>query len=163
MDHIVWSTSQDNLCFYRLALPWTPPSCSNSLMAWQKASMQCVGGVNRNCPVFSRPSYWSQRSKARLREFPVNISHLHRILEQFYNHSYFFFNSIHVPRLMVNVYCILLWYNRNECWLFWFFFCLLEQSLILILQPFRYMYIYDSIINAICFFLTMIQDSIKLM
>lgn len=158
MDHIVWSTSQDNLCFYLLALPWTPPSCSNSLMAWQKASMQCVGGVNRNCPVFSRPSYWSQRSKARLREFPVNISHLHRILEQLH----FFFNSITVPRLMVNVYCILLWYNRNECWLFWFFFCFLEQSLILILQPFRYMYIW---FNYQCnmVFLTMIQDSIKLM
>lgn len=63
---------------------------------------------------------------------------------------------------MVNVYCILLWYNRNECWLFWFFFCLLEQSLILILQPFRYMYIW---FNYQCnmFFLTMIQDSIKLM
>lgn len=91
MDHIVWSTSQDNLCFYRLALPWTPPSCSNSLMAWQKASMQCVGGVNRNCPVFSRPSYWSQRSKARLREFPVNISHLHRILESFTITVTFFF------------------------------------------------------------------------
>lgn len=128
MDHIVWSTSQDNLCFYLLALPWTPPSCSNSLMAWQKASMQCVGGVNRNCPVFSRPSYWSQRSKARLREFPVNISHLHRILEQFYKHSNMYFNSI--PKLMVNVYNTLWWYNRNECWFILNFFVL----------PFRIMF-----------------------
>lgn len=115
MDHIVWSTSQDNLCFYRLALPWTPPSCSNSLMAWQKASMQCVGGVNRNCPVFSRPSYWSQRSKARLREFPVNISHLHRFLEQFYNHSYIFFKLNTCTK--IDGQCILYTFMVQQEWM----------------------------------------------
>ena len=40
-----------------LALPATPPSWSNSCRACFRARNTCVGGVKRNCPVFSRASY----------------------------------------------------------------------------------------------------------
>ena len=59
------------LLIYLFALAVTPPSSSNSFRAWQNASMAWVGGVNRNWPVFSSPSYWSYRSRLKLREFPV--------------------------------------------------------------------------------------------
>ena len=50
---------------YRFKRPCQPPSALCSASAWWKASIACVGGVNRNCLVASRPRHWATKSRLR--------------------------------------------------------------------------------------------------
>ena len=62
-------------------LPSTPPSLQNSSRACLNARIAWVGGVNRNWPVLSSTSAWSNRSRLRLRQLPKTLTSLNDNLQ----------------------------------------------------------------------------------
>ena len=66
----IWIFAPKYRNFYLFVLPSSPPSAQNSNKACLKAKKVWVGGVDLNCPVFSKFAAWSCKSKHQLRQFP---------------------------------------------------------------------------------------------